>query len=150
MELFGYYSYCMNCKLIELGSSPSSSIAIPCQRCRAIGSYSSPVAIYIPTAIRQVYLSASPYAYSIEQRIVDQSFEEERDPEPKPASERTLEQMRKIVLAKPDCCGICLGEMLDGEPAVETPCCHKFTHGECMEKTLVVIPHCPFCRWSAD
>ena len=86
----------------------------------------------------------------MEQRVIDQSFEEERDPEPKPASERTLEQMHQVVLSEQDVCGICMEEMLDGEPAIETPCCHKHTHGECMEKTLLVIPHCPFCRWSAD
>ena len=146
MEVFCHYSYGMNCKFIELGSSPTNT---PCQRCHSVMSYTPPMAIYIPEAIRRVYLIGSPYS-TMEQRVMDQSFEEERDPEPKPASERTMEQMRQTVLTKPDCCGICLGEMLDGEPAVETPCCHKFTHGECMEKTLIVIPHCPFCRWSAD
>ena len=138
MELFGHYSYCMDCKFIELGTSPTTA---PCQRCHSVGGYTPSVAIYVP---------AARMAVSMEQRVIDQSFEEERDPEPKPASERTMEQMRQTILSAPDCCGICLGEMLDGEPATETPCCHKFTHSECMEKTLLVIPNCPFCRWSAD
>lgn len=146
MELFGHYSYCMDCRRIELGSSP---IMVPCVRCQSVGSYTPPIAIYIP-AVRQLYLAASPYAYSMEQRVIDESFEEERDPEPKPASERTLEKMKHVILAEEDLCGICLAEMLDGEPVVETPCCHKHTHEECMEKTLLVIPHCPFCRWESE
>lgn len=140
----------MECNRLEIGITPVNS---PCKSCSSFGSFTPPVTIYVmPHRGNTSLVVSNTTDYDEEiQRVMDESFEEERDPEPKPASERTMEKMRQTVLQIDDlACGICLDTMIQGETIIETRCCHHFCHVECMERTLLTIPSCPFCRWSAD
>ena len=139
------YCYCQNCNRLD---TAHRDFASPCERCNSAYSYTPPVAIFVPAYIAGTYVSPS---YDTElRRALEQSFDEERDPEPKPASERTMALMRRVKMEQDDVCGICLDRVLQFDDAIATPCCKKHAHVECMEKTLLVIPTCPFCRWSAD
>ena len=135
----------MECKWIELGISPAQSPA--CRRCNTPGSYTPPIIIYVP-AYQPNVIEEDESDFNA---AIAESFEEERDPEPKPASEHTLDRMRQIAsLLKDETCSICLETIEARTPAIVTPCCGKVAHVECMEKTLVVTPCCPYCRWSAE
>ena len=140
------YSFCMECNRLEL----SPPVPEECTNCFTVGSFTRPIVIYVP-AFRGVPRTPPGYTYRSEiERALEESFEETRDPEPKPASERTMERMIQTVAQRDECCGVCLDNVLLNQQCIETPCCHKLCHVECMEKTLTVIPCCPFCRWTAD
>ena len=115
-----------------------------------------PIIVFVPpfrptigTMRQQTPGRAYDYEGELE-RVLDESFQEQRDPEPRPASERTMARMRREVLKADAQCGICLDNVLAGQTAVVAGCCHAVAHPDCMEKALVVTPCCPFCRWSAD
>ena len=88
--------------------------------------------------------------YSYEEELaaaINESFEEEREIEPRPASERTLSAMLDVRASEDVECPICLVGIHAGEEVSKTGCCNVVLHKDCLEKSLVVIPHCPFCRW---
>ena len=133
------FSYCMECKRLEHGTEPVSGA---CRGCSSVGSYS------VPLIFRVVPISFHREEDHLEE-VLAQSFEEEMEPKNRPASSNMLEKMlgrHSFVKGEEECCSICLETMLGGEVCIETPCCHKTCHPACMERTLMVIPHCPFCR----
>jgi hypothetical protein len=79
------------------------------------------------------------------------SFEDAGSPPPKPADPRLLAEMNKFKLAQrnktPIECPICLEHIVLMDDVVQTTCCGNMCHYKCMEKTLRVLPSCPFCRF---
>lgn len=103
-----------------------------------------------------VSIEASPSAWVAQQeeeefaRASQESMEDAPEPEPRPASPKLLDGMHKfpyIPLGEtPTTCAVCMDDFNSGDKLVKTACCGNITHHTCMENTLCVIPHCPFCR----
>lgn len=151
-----YTSDCRTCSYLLL----SPSAAVFCPRCNSADNCSPPTPIYVRPqrphyyVSREVELANALHNRDMEQAI-NESFEESMVPRPHPASEATRRAMQGTTVVGEYGfmreCGICLDVMKPGEgPVVVTPCCHHYMHQACMEKTLDVIPHCPFCRWFAS
>lgn len=81
-------------------------------------------------------------------QALDSSFRDEMEPEPHPAAQSTVDSMigNLLVSTYEEPCGICLENIRGGDTYVEAPCCRAHSHPDCMEKALLVIPHCPYCR----
>ena len=147
-----YVNVCFICKYMQLGTE--NRFMRSCSRCLSANSCTPPTPIYVPGHYRFTddagYIDGySPSISEMDTAIAD-SFEEERDPEPKPASEQTNQAMKRWRCLEDEKCGICLETIVAGLECIVTPCCKKKTHIDCMENSLVVIPCCPFCRWSAN
>lgn len=138
-----YTSDCRACSYLLV--SPTRTLI--CPKCNSMVNCTPPTPIF-------VYPRRPSYYNSDLEEAINTSFEEERDPEPRPASEQTLYAMQKVVLTGEHGlnreCGICLEQLNPGDMAVITPCCRHYAHQECMEKALVVVPYCPFCKWCAQ
>lgn len=87
------------------------------------------------------------------EEVMNRSFQEEMEPESRPASEQTRAAMQTATLANEPGfareCSICLDVMRPTDDTVLTTCCNQYAHRDCMDKSLNVVPNCPFCRWSA-
>lgn len=151
MQILFYANCCPNCKYMMLSAS---SQPMACMRCHSVTPPNTPIYVM---AMRVGYgpgatmMNTPPSRNSYEEAMnaaIEESFEEERDPEPKPASELMSASMYQAVLQQDESCGICLENILAGQEATVTTCCHKISHAECMENTLLVIPCCPYCRWT--
>lgn len=131
------------------------------QPCCLSPSYTPPIIVFVPPfrpprsdAVNSgFHTPGRAYDYDADlERALSESFEESRDVEPQPASERTLCAIAKRTetLKADETCGICLQRMLMGEAVLLSGCCGARCHRDCMEKALLATPSCPFCRWSAD
>ncbi|KAK8652496.1 hypothetical protein V6N13_126528 [Hibiscus sabdariffa] len=63
-----------------------------------------------------------------------------------PASEASIEAMRRVKVEGGGDCSICLEEFKEDEEGSEMPCEHVF-HSGCVEKWLRVNGSCPVCRF---
>ena len=141
-----YASDCRACSSMLL----SPTRAIKCPRCNSADNCTPPTPIYVSPRV--------PYRATRKDMDLDEavsrSLGEDRDSEPRPAAEQTLQSMQKITLTGEYGfvreCGICFEVMIPGDEVVLTSCCHHYTHQECMERALIRLPFCPFCRWCAQ
>lgn len=163
------YCYCVNCKHMFSGPRPPmllpesdyddrGAFGMAERSCCSTPSCTPPIIVFVPPfrpprAGESWRTPRRGYDYDADlNRALSESFEEDRDVEPKPASERTLQAIasRREPLPVDATCGICLDTIIAGQSAVVAGCCKAHAHPECMEKALLATPRCPFCRFSAD
>lgn len=151
LEPILYTSDCQSCAYLMVSST---STPIVCPRCNSADYCTPPTPIYVSPRRPYYYSLGAQRETAYLEDALNRSFEDERDPEPRPASEQTLQAMQKIIMTGEYGvvreCGICLDVMNAGDSVILTPCCHHYAHQDCMEKSLVVVPYCPFCRWCAQ